>query len=70
MPLISRKQVMSRTSLSQPTLWRKEQAGEFPKAVRISASRVAYDSEAVDAWIRLMLSTGDADREADTKDQS
>ena len=56
MPLISRKKVLDKTTLSQPTLWRKERAGEFPKAVRISTNRVAYNEDAVDNWIKNKLS--------------
>ena len=56
MPLISRREVLRKTSLSQATLWRKERAGEFPKAVKISANRVAYDDDAVEAWIQFVLS--------------
>ncbi len=55
MQLISRNEVLNRTSLSRATLFRKERAGEFPKAVRISTNRVAYDSEKIDAWIQGML---------------
>jgi len=58
MRLISREEVLNKTSLSQPTLWRKERAGEFPKAVRISANRVAYDEDAVDAWIAKIIERG------------
>ena len=72
MMLYSRKQVLSKTSLSPATLWRKERAGEFPKAVKISTNRVAYDAKAVEAWIQFVLSTaepgvlpGDADNEQD-----
>ena len=56
MQLLSRKEVLRRTSLSRATLFRKERAGEFKKAVPISANRVAYDSEAVDDWIKNKLS--------------
>jgi prophage regulatory protein len=59
MPLISRNEVMNRTSLSRATLFRKERAGEFPKAVKISTSRVAYDANAVEAWIQFVLSTAE-----------
>ena len=55
MQLLSRDEVLRRTSLSRATLWRKERAKEFPRAVRISANRVAYDAEAVDAWIEAAL---------------
>ena len=55
MRLLSRGDVLKRTSLSRATLFRRERAGEFPKAVRISPNRVAYDSEAVDIWIKNKL---------------
>jgi prophage regulatory protein len=58
MRLISRDEVLKKTSLSQPTLWRKERAGEFPKSVRISKNRVAYDEDKVDAWIQDILERG------------
>ena len=61
MALISRNEVLKKTSLSPSTLWRKERAGEFPKAVRISTNRVAYDAEAVDAWIQFVKSATDLD---------
>ena len=58
MRLISRDEVLKKTSLSQPTLWRKERAGEFPRSVRISKNRVAYDEDKVDAWIQDILDRG------------
>ena len=58
MQLLSRDEVLRRTSLSRATLYRKERDGEFPKAVRLSANRVAYDVEAVDRWIREILARG------------
>lgn len=61
MPLISRSEVVKKTSLSPTTLWRKERAGEFPKAVPISKNRVAYDSDQVDAWIQFVLSATSPD---------
>ena len=67
MPLISRNEVLKRTSLSQATLWRKERAGEFPKAVKISTNRVAYDAKAVEAWIQFVLSTGESTADSSNK---
>ncbi len=61
MQLLSRDEVLRKTSLSRATLFRKERAGEFPKAVKISTSRVAYDAEAVEAWIQFVLSTAEPD---------
>ena len=58
MRLLSRDEVLKRTSLSRATLFRMERAGTFPNAVRLSANRVAYDSEAIDAWITKIIEGG------------
>lgn len=58
MQLLSRNEVLKRTSLSRATLFRLERAGNFPKAVRLSANRVAYDCDSVDLWIREVLNRG------------
>ncbi len=68
MPLISRNEVVRRTSLSPTTLWRKERAGDFPKAVRISTNRVAYDAEAVEAWIQFVISATGGEAPCDAPD--
>ena len=56
MQLLSREEVLSRTSLSRTTLFRLERTKKFPKAVRISENRVAYNEEDVDSWINDLLS--------------
>jgi prophage regulatory protein len=53
--LISEAQVSARTSLSRATIYRLCKAGEFVAPVRISAGRVAWSADAVDAWIRSKL---------------
>ena len=68
MQLLSRDEVLRRTSLSRATLFRKERAGDFPKSVRISANRVAYDADAVEAWIRFVLSAGEPESEPGVTD--
>ena len=55
MRLISRTEVLSKTSISQPTLWRLENIGEFPQAIRISKGRVAYSEDEVDAWVESRI---------------
>jgi prophage regulatory protein len=49
--LISAKVVMVKTSKSRTSLWRSVKEGTFPPPVRISAGRVGWLEEAVDAWI-------------------
>ena len=65
MRLISRNEVLTKTTFSRPTLFRKERAGEFPKAIQISANRVAYDEEMVDAWIQNKLQQASAEEITD-----
>ena len=60
MQLLSREEVLKRTSLSRTTLFRKERSGEFPRAVRISENRVAYYEGAVDQWINDLLSRNES----------
>lgn len=57
--LIAWPEVRRRTSLSRTTVWRKVNAGEFPKPHRISANRIAWTANSVDAWI-ASLTAGEA----------
>lgn len=60
MRLISRAEVLKRTTFSRTTLFRKERACEFPKAIRISTNRVAYNEEAVEKWMNDLLSRNES----------
>ena len=53
--LIAPKEAAELTCLSKQTLWRLTAEGKFPKAVRLSKSRIAYDREQVEAWIEAKL---------------
>jgi prophage regulatory protein len=46
------KTVLDRTGLCRSTLYRKMDAGTFPKNVRISARGVGWRESAVEAWMR------------------
>lgn len=50
--LLTPKAVCQRTSLSRSTLDRLVAAGDFPKPVRITERRLAYDAAAVDEWVK------------------
>lgn len=43
--------VLDRTGLSRSTLYRKVQAGTFPRQVRIAARCAGWRESAVNAWI-------------------
>ena len=45
-------EVLSRTGLSRPTIYRKMGRGEFPKAVQLGANSVAWRESDVQAWMR------------------
>ena len=49
--LISRKEVIERTSLSAATIWRLIKRNEFPAAIKISKRRVAWDERQVELYI-------------------
>ena len=51
MNLLGKKKVRRKTGLSDPTIWRLERAGEFPKRVNITPSRVGWIEEEIDEWI-------------------
>lgn len=53
--LLSPRQVCARISLSRTTLDRLVAARKFPQPVRISEKRLAYSTDAVDAWIASKL---------------
>src|SRR4051812_6949793 len=41
-----------RLGLSKSTVWRLEQAGLFPRRVRLSKNAVGWAESAVEAWLR------------------
>jgi prophage regulatory protein len=48
--LLSRKEVLERVPLSYPTIWKKMQAGEFPRSRDIGGKGAWIESE-IDRWI-------------------
>ncbi len=50
--LLTPKAVCDRTSLSRSSLDRLVAAGSFPKPIRITERRLAYDAAAVEAWMQ------------------
>lgn len=48
------------TDLSRSTAWRRERAGDFPRAVRISPNRVGWWESEVDAWKRSRSHAADS----------
>lgn len=49
--LLSKAKVIEITSLSATTIWRMMKKGQFPKSVRASMGRVAWNKSDIDKWI-------------------
>ena len=43
--------VESITGWSRTTIWRREQAGDFPKRRRIGPHLIAWRSDEIEAWV-------------------
>jgi prophage regulatory protein len=53
--LLSARDVIKNTTLGRASLYSLVSRGEFPKPIRITAGRVAWDSAAVDSWIAARI---------------
>lgn len=50
--LLRIRTVLAKTGLSRSTLYRKMEAGKFPRQIKIAERCCAWRSSAVDAWLR------------------
>lgn len=50
MAMLSKNQVVERTSLSAATIWRRIQAGDFPKPRQLTPNRIAWPESAIAEW--------------------
>lgn len=48
--VIRRKELLSRTGLSDVTIWRLEHQGQFPRRVQLGGNSIGWLSHEVDAW--------------------
>ena len=53
--LVARQTVLNRTGLSNTTMWREIQRGEFPAPVQISRRRKAWLESSIDEWIERKI---------------
>jgi prophage regulatory protein len=61
-PFWSQAKVTEQTSLSRTTIYDLVKAGEFPKPVRLTRNRIAWEASKVQAWLteRVHSSRGEA----------
>lgn len=50
MGMLSKQEVTKRTTLSPATIWRRTQAGDFPKPVQLTPNRIAWTEESIEEW--------------------
>jgi len=53
--LLRQQQVRDRTGLSRSTLYKLISEGDFPSPIQLAGRSVAWDSQAVDAWIESRI---------------
>jgi prophage regulatory protein len=51
MKILRKPQLLNKVPLSYPTIWRRIQAGTFPKPVQLGPNSVGWIEEEIDAWI-------------------
>lgn len=50
MAMLSKKQVVKRIGLSPATIWRRIQAGDFPKPRQLTPNRVGWPEQEIQSW--------------------
>ena len=59
MKILSNKEVLSRVPYSSVQIWRKENAGEFPRRVKLGANRVGWIESEIESWIASKIAERD-----------
>jgi len=49
--MIRERELLRRVPLCRQTIWRKEQAGDFPKRRQLGPNAVAWFEDEVEAWL-------------------
>lgn len=50
--IIRKPELLAKVALSDPTIYRLEKAGRFPKRLRLGGNSCGWLSSEVDAWIQ------------------
>lgn len=51
-PILRKHELRKATGLSDSTVWRLEQAGQFPRRIKLSKSAVGWLQSQVDLWLK------------------
>ena len=50
MSMVSKQEVIGRTGLSAPTIWRRVKAGDFPKPRQLTPHRIGWLESEIEEW--------------------
>ena len=51
--IIRKPELMGRIQLSDPTIWRMEKAGRFPRRIQLGGNSVGWFEDEVDQWLSM-----------------
>jgi prophage regulatory protein len=49
--IIRKPEIFAKVQLSDPTIWRMEKQGKFPKRIQLGGNNVGWFSHEVNAWL-------------------
>jgi prophage regulatory protein len=49
--ILTKQEVVTRTSLSPSTIWRRMQVGDFPVSIQLSPGKVGWHEEEIERWL-------------------
>ena len=58
--VIRKPELLSRIPLSDPTIWRLEKAGRFPKRLQLGGNSVGWIEEEIEAWLAERMAARNA----------
>lgn len=62
--LLTTDDVLSHLHISRTLLWRLRQTSNFPAPIRLGERRIAFDADAVDAWLAAQAAPRTSNGEA------
>ena len=52
--IIRKPELFRKIPLSDPTVWRLEKAGRFPKRIKLGGNAVGWFESEIDAWLETL----------------
>ncbi len=49
--ILTKHEVVDRTSLSSSTIWRRMKAGDFPMSVQLTPGKIGWHEEEIEQWL-------------------